>query len=454
MGAAGSVHTPRAQPQDTSFENGNNVVTSEHVSARANLLHSRAASHPFLDGIGNTVTGIVSDVSSMICSSIEHEVSCVEHLDILLAMKALGLCKLSYSTLSQDPEKDALQQKWLTALKIKEFQCWYDYTNDSSLHVAGGDNNAAAFDPNNLGIEAITGIAFDISDDLMGPIPFVCFRGSVDPAHVVTRKELADVISVQLDEKEDDAALEMDENRCAHLHKYKNLHQLCTTKAPLNGGAVGHDCLLDICCRRGAEYANGLLVCGHSLGGAMASLFAAEVYSNYGDAIALHLITLGAPKVFSSKTAAEINSHPYRNLRFCNNNDMVQSLGAPHHHPTGKNVRMITNNSSSNNNSARNGGVDEQHQSTGTAKRHQWVGVTFSVLRPRQHEPVRDEISVKTAICSHSILGNNGYFDNIFHSSTYQKALEKLENQEVRESYETVHELIHTEKRFHFSHAS
>jgi hypothetical protein len=468
MGAAASV----------SGDTGTGTVDGEGVSMRGDWAqsshHEDTSSYKkkqqIRQAIGGTIAGIVSDMSSALAP----QQSTVEQTDILFAMKALGLCKLAYCTLRDDPEADAVKDKWVEALKIEEFKCWYDGMDrrPSSKKRARAVMIA---DPNNMGIEAISGVMYDVSDDLMGPVPFVCFRGCVDPAHVVTRRELSDIISTSLDDKDNNNNGNRDDmdglsnDNCCFLHKYRNLKTLCTTKHHLDAEdmdaeVVDNDCLLDLCCKRGTEFANGLLICGHSLGGAMASLFAAEIFSNFGAAISIHLITLGSPKVFSSKTATEINSCPYRNLRFCNNNDLVQSLGAPHHHPTGKNCRIQRVSSQDggdldNNGSERKDAMADakdvvvpSHSLHVPHKQHEWIGMHFNMFRPKQHDQVADEISEKTAIRSHSIADHGGYFDSIFHSSTYQTALDTLYNEDIKNSYRLVHDLIDAERRYHLLH--
>ncbi len=60
---------------------------------------------------------------------------------------------------------------------------------------------------------------------------------------------------------------------------------------------------------------NGLIISGHSLGGAMATLLAAELWTDYQRSSSnfpfhnLHITTFGAPRVFDDSTARDMFSN-------------------------------------------------------------------------------------------------------------------------------------------------
>jgi hypothetical protein len=76
-----------------------------------------------------------------------------------------------------------------------------------------------------------------------------------------------------------------------------------------------------------ASQCNGrLLVCGHSLGGAMATLLGSALH-RFDPQLRLYVVTFGAPRVFLESTARVIDTYTYTNLRFINEGDLVPTLG-------------------------------------------------------------------------------------------------------------------------------
>jgi hypothetical protein len=77
------------------------------------------------------------------------------------------------------------------------------------------------------------------------------------------------------------------------------------------------------------ERAKGnLLICGHSLGAAVATLFAVELSVDYPH-LKIHLVTFGGPRVLSKEASLQhhYESKMITNLRFVNSGDMINILG-------------------------------------------------------------------------------------------------------------------------------
>lgn len=77
------------------------------------------------------------------------------------------------------------------------------------------------------------------------------------------------------------------------------------------------------------ERAKGnLLICGHSLGAAIATLFAVELSVDYPH-LKIHLVTFGGPRVLSKEASIQYHyeSNIITNLRFINSGDIINILG-------------------------------------------------------------------------------------------------------------------------------
>ena len=75
----------------------------------------------------------------------------------------------------------------------------------------------------------------------------------------------------------------------------------------------------------------GLLVCGHSLGGSMASLLAVEMYTEFLGSFPIHLVTFGGVRVFERSVAASLPVKDakllqFRHLRFVNQGDIIPAM--------------------------------------------------------------------------------------------------------------------------------
>lgn len=240
-------------------------------------------------------------------------------VDIILAMKALGLCKLAQNISANSPSHAELEQRWIQALRIENYNSWIlpeDLVKSSESWSQKG------YCPLDGGVEAISGIILDISEAVVGPLPFVCFRS------MQSVEEFLNAI------QRNEATLG-ESSKDGFIAKNSNLNNLVTqtrstSAAGVNGNATQSRklvSLFDQALKRGQDHANGLLICGHSIGGAMASLFAAEIYANYGDCFRLQVVTFGCPKVLDSSVAHRINSFPYKQLSFLNCDDLVACMG-------------------------------------------------------------------------------------------------------------------------------
>eukprot|EP00607_Mallomonas_marina_P000437 CAMPEP_0182437184 /NCGR_PEP_ID=MMETSP1167-20130531/84867_1 /TAXON_ID=2988 /ORGANISM="Mallomonas Sp, Strain CCMP3275" /LENGTH=454 /DNA_ID=CAMNT_0024629999 /DNA_START=102 /DNA_END=1467 /DNA_ORIENTATION=+ len=212
--------------------------------------------------------------------------------DILLAAKLLCICDLSYknSLLTDTEDVRNKEQLWIEKLQITEYQVW-NHIPDSSKDIA---------------TQLITGVISNLSPEYPNPIPFVCVRGTQGYDDV--QADVQSAITADLISSKGEV---IGSTGMGFVRKLEALLDLQ---------------LLSWCVNKAEEY-QGLLLCGHSLGGAVSSLISAELRYDYPatfDKYPLKLVTFGCPRVFDKETAQVIDHKGlnYRHIRFVNDADM------------------------------------------------------------------------------------------------------------------------------------
>lgn len=89
-------------------------------------------------------------------------------------------------------------------------------------------------------------------------------------------------------------------------------------------------------------YVHNIMVCGHSLGGALAQICAVDIEYNFGKLVSTQSITAGAPRAFNKAGSDSYNKRVPDTIRIVNENDPVtrvpfESMGYEH---VGKEVRI------------------------------------------------------------------------------------------------------------------
>ena len=204
-----------------------------------------------------------------------------------LAAKSMALSCLAYRT--------PLTAQWLQDIKfVRNYKTWCGQWCDH-----GGKS---------IGAEAVTGITSDVSEELSGPMPFVAFRGTKTANDMI-----ADAKSIIISEFRSEL---INGGLIGQAGKGYIDHLSSLKDAGLGDEVV-----------RLASQCNGrLLVCGHSLGGAMATLLGSALH-RFDPQLRLYVVTFGAPRVFLESTARVIDTYTYTNLRFINEGDLVPTLG-------------------------------------------------------------------------------------------------------------------------------
>jgi hypothetical protein len=198
-----------------------------------------------------------------------------EAKDILLAVRLACLCDLSYynSSICTDPESVQAEALLLERLGVSEYKIW-DHLIDKEIAT-----------------QALTGVfsAESVKEQFAGSVPFVCFRGTKGADDL-----MADLMSLLVDD----------------FVTVKNNRIGFTGRGFLSKRSALLDLkLLDWCVEATSTY-GGILICGHSLGGVLATLFSAELRYDYPDVFETHhitLVTFGSPRVFDKETALIVN---------------------------------------------------------------------------------------------------------------------------------------------------
>lgn len=217
--------------------------------------------------------------------------------DLLLAAKMGCLCQLSYKNTSLDPENKEVEDKFLSALQVSHYKIWDDVS---------GEGEKKSIDS-----QALTGVIRNASNAYAKEIPFVCFRGTKSTSDKI--HDLMSLVTVPLKTQKGNEIGKTGLGFDLKLTAFKKLG------------------LIEYVMDQVKQFQSGLLVTGHSLGGAIATVFTAEVLHDYSEVFSqqpLTQVTFGAPRVFDKVTALKLNSMNFRNLRFVNEKDLIPTL--PH----------------------------------------------------------------------------------------------------------------------------
>lgn len=232
------------------------------------------------------------------------------------------MCNLSYSNVEICAANQALQDEWMDKLGV---------LRDGSFEVWSDTVSSLRDDSLLLESQAITG--FLRAGAAPGfaaekPVPFVCFRGS---ASVFDFHR--DLQSVQ------PALLYSSQGRvlgeCGRGFLQMHSELLKPQFFREGDGAPHTRRLLETVLRNVGSAENGLLICGHSLGGAVSTLFYAELLADHPEIVerycpgdkcskgSIKIVTFGAPRAVDLRLADRLDNSPAQHLRFVNDNDVI-----------------------------------------------------------------------------------------------------------------------------------
>lgn len=236
--------------------------------------------------------------------------------DIYLSYLCLNICRFSYCTGDDNPKEVDIGKTWIEKIQIDEYKSWFspagileDTVADDLLDKVLDAEAQKKVDALTNGALAVSGVISNISSTITKPTLVVCFRGT---------KGLSDAYA--------DLNIALDK-------------EFISSKGT-NIGIVAKGVLEQYECIKNTQ--NGLIpyliekynqleektiiICGHSLGGAMATLLAVELVVDY-PFVNVVIVTFGAARVLSESLAKTLPTKVKKYLRFLNDTDAVPVMG-------------------------------------------------------------------------------------------------------------------------------
>ena len=221
--------------------------------------------------------------------------------NILLAIKLLHTCRLAYYNSHLNSLYATKEQQLIEALGIEEYKVWDSKHIDETTNVE------------TITSQAITGIISNVSNNFIDKIAFISFRGTASYHDV-----LMDIFSLLPTAFITAKYTTIATSGAGMVHAYTLLR---------DQGLLKHAIAMS------TQY-KGLLITGHSLGGALATLLTAELLSDYSNIYTtspLRLVTFGSPRVFDYKYSKMMDYKystccNYDHYRFINEKDIVTAL--------------------------------------------------------------------------------------------------------------------------------
>ena len=309
--------------------------------------------------------------------------------DYLLAARCLGLCLLSYYNKHLNPVKFSdFEEKWIKALAIHDIKWWNEKVTIDVVN--------RTFMPS----QALTGYIRNLDEDAMGNIPFICFRDTKAMDDVIRDLKSFDVAPMKLrgpgSDKKGEPGSPVRHSRRRQAGSGMGGITRASSTSSINstagssmshhrsgGGIASNGCARAMLMPIGAVYLlfrgnngrrrrhrvvgltgahyyekwtfyqkqgilhemvnqiekfrNGIIICGHGLGAAIANLFFTELAFNYPQLIQqykekIRIVTFGEPRCFNIKLSKKLNKLPITKLRYLNENDIVTGLPSHVHH--------------------------------------------------------------------------------------------------------------------------
>lgn len=235
--------------------------------------------------------------------------------NLILCLNAASLNSMVYKNSIRDKKYAKYETESIAAMDITKYNIWTyaDFAErvlDSLIHKPAVSAQCTT--------GLITGKQLGIESD--NPIPFICFGGTISLYEVIA--DLSSVIHCHA------TTLKGEVIGTSGMGMMKVYHTL---------RAFG---LIDHIVNKMKKYNSGLLITGHSIGGAVALLFTCELLMDYPelfDSAPINLITFGAPRVFTPESAAKIHSlmktkDKFRFIRVVNKHDIISMLPSAKSH--------------------------------------------------------------------------------------------------------------------------
>ena len=243
--------------------------------------------------------------------------------EMLLAMKSMWYCALSYRTTVSSPDYAAHEAKFLQYLNIHDYKAWFSPLATTFMGtvshkvVSTKDVIQSEIDSLGGGALVVTGVVDNVCPSLPGRVALIGFRGTYSKADM-----LADQISFFTGDLCTPSGTKLIKTGAGFLSHFTGLLLLQDEDRGTN--------FLDtaVAAARALDKPH-VLVTGHSLGAGVATLCALYLRAEYPD-VEVTLVTFGSPRVFDKDGIADITPHLCRHLRFVNDGDLITIIGNQH----------------------------------------------------------------------------------------------------------------------------
>ena len=235
--------------------------------------------------------------------------------NLILCLNAASLNSMVYKNSVRSKNYEKYETESIAAMEITEYKIWTyaDFAErvlDALIHKPA------------VSAQCTTGLISgkQLSIDSVNPIPFICFGGTISLYEVIA--DLSSVIHCHA------TTLRGEVIGTSGMGMMKVYHTL---------RAFG---LIDYIVGLMKKYDSGLLITGHSIGGAVALLFTCELLMDYPelfDSKPINLINFGAPRVFTPSSAHKIHSlmktkPKFSFIRVINKHDIISMLPSAKSH--------------------------------------------------------------------------------------------------------------------------
>lgn len=226
---------------------------------------------------------------------------------LVLCLNASSLCTMVYRNSIRSSKYKDFESENLTNMGIIDYKIW-TYADNFELVVKNLEHKPA------VSAQFTTGVISHIESDQPYPLPFICFGGTISLYEVIA--DLSSVIHCE-------SKTLRGEVIGTTGYGIKNVYQTFR--------AFG---IVEFITNLMKKHNSGLLVTGHSLGGAVALLFVCELLIDYPELFEnkpVRLVTFGAPRVLTSESVIRIQALMQKMpllqfIRVVNKHDIITML--------------------------------------------------------------------------------------------------------------------------------